>query len=530
MSLRCSQVALRVLISVLLVSSLADAAALRHQVLDTREAAQLQNAQVAAEAIQAAASVIAENPGNFFENVSDDLSHRSAWSIMKDFFERLFGPRENPEETSTVTVTVTPTPAPVETSSSPIALSSGPTGVESSDVSSTTSAPPADLMSILPVGSLTTAINATFLTPIFSTAPEESPVATPSVIEIVKPFPLFNGTAPTEPLPTAVLITDEFSVTIPVATGVSASAAANSSAPLGTGSAPAWNFTATYPAFVPSLVTGTGGFQPSGISNGTGLTLNATVNATSLVVVTATVTPIPIVLYTGTAVSVGTGLPILKTGTPLWSNYSYGEATFIAPILGTGTGSPVIGTGSPIIGTAPIIGTGSPVIGTGVPSAGSAIPVASELPLFPNTTFVLPAPILVTGVPDVVPVNITAPTNVTLADTGPQVTAFPIIVTGIPGSVLDISVSIPLPIYPNSTASDFATGVTAAPSVGTGLPLPVSLIETPLYVNTTTATSVVIETATAILIIPAPVASDAAVEFPGNATSRFVPTKPKYGY
>jgi hypothetical protein len=546
MSPTCSKAALRVLASVWLAASAADAAALRHQALDARDPMQQQNAQIAADAIQAAASVIADDPTNFFEDVSDDLSHRSAWSLIQDFFERLFGPRDDSPE-PTATIIVTPTPAPVETASISLVLPLEPSSVSSSDASSVTSAP-GDIMSILPVGSLTTAINATFLTPVFSTAPEESPVATPSVIEIIAPFPVLNATGSVGIFPTAVSVTGEFSVIIPLPTGVSEPAAVNSSVPVATIVAPAFNFTATFPALDPSLVTG--GYHPTPLSNATAAPLNGTANETSIVIVTATVTPIPVVLVTGTAVvSAGTGLPVVIIASPIWSNSTYGDATAVAPI-GIGTGSPIIGTGVPIIGTGspvigtviPIIGTGSPVVGTVIPIIGTgspmlptAVPIPSggyyspklsEIPVYPNITIptpiALPFPISVTF-PE--PANITAPANVTSAAAPAQVTFDPPAVTGTPGSV--ISVVIPLPVYPNIT---FPTEVvtSAAPSVGTALPIPES-IDTPLYVNTTTATSLVIETATAILIIPPPGVTEPAVETPGNASSPFSTSQGGYG-
>jgi hypothetical protein len=526
MSPTCSKAALRVLASVLLATSVADAAVLRHQVLDTRDAAQQQNAQIAADAIQAAASVIAENPTNFFEDISDDLTDRSAWSLIQDFFERLFAPRQGSDRPAT-TISVTPTPGTVETASVSLTLPSGPSEVASSVASSTTSAPD-DIMSILPVGSLTTAINATFLTPVFSTAPEETPVATSSVIEIIGPFPVLNATGSAGIFPTAISVTGEFSVTMPLSTGapapevsnsgVPAPAVSNSSVPTATLLAPAFNFTATFPALDPSLVTG--GYYPTGISNATAAPLNGTANVTSTVVVTATVTPIPVVLITGTGtavVSAGTGLPIVIVESPIWSNSTYGEATAVAPILGTGTGSPIIGTGSPILPSA-----------VPIPSGGYSYSKPSDLPAYPNVTTATPVPLpfpisVTTDTPE--PVNVTLPANVTSAAGPVQVVYDPPAVTGIPGNV--ISIVIPLPVFPNTTSS--AEVVTsAAPSAGYGLPVPVS-IEAPTFVNTTTTTSPIVETATAVLILPPPVVTGPVVEVPGNASLPFDASKGGYG-
>jgi hypothetical protein len=198
MSPTCSKAAMRVLISVLLASSAANAAALPHEVVDARSPAPIQNAQLAAEAIQAAANAAAEDPTNFFENVSDDLNNRTGWEVFRDFFTRLFGPREDESDddadtTATVTVFVTPTPTPE--ASVTFILPPGPSEVVSSEIVSTTPAPSSELiMSILPIGDLTTSINATILPDIFSTAPEETPAATPTVIEITAPFPVLNAT------------------------------------------------------------------------------------------------------------------------------------------------------------------------------------------------------------------------------------------------------------------------------------------------------------------------------------------------
>jgi hypothetical protein len=586
MSPTCSKAALRVLISVLLTSGVANAAALRHQVLDTRDAAHLENAQIAAEALQAAASAVAEDPENFFEDVSDKLNNHSGYEWLRDFIARLFGPREgtdnendndndnDDDDTVTTTVYVTPTPAPAETSAGAISsYSLGPTEVASSESSPTPIIP---VFSILPHGLLTTAINIALPTPDLNLLDEHN---APSVPSIVAPFPLLNGSLPTGPLPTAVIITDEFSVTIPLATEVPTPASDNDTAPFGTGVvpsgtvaaplgtgvaplgtgvtplgsdfvpsgtgfAPAWSYNVSYSAINPTLVTAPLAPTLAAVFNSTA---NETVvaNITSVVVVTETVIPLP-VLVTGTApaaVSVGTGLPISDVGSPLWANSSYAEATAVAPLAGTGTGSPIIGTGSPIIGT------GSPIIGTGSPSAGSALPAISESPLYPNTTtptVVLPIPILVTGVPDAILFNETipsAPANVTSkATVSHSLTAVPITVTGIPGSVLNIDVTIPLPMYPNVTVIEVPTDtaeaiavsveVSAAVSVGTGLPI-LAPSDVPLFPNTSTTTieSLVVETATAILILPpAPLATAASVESPGQSNVTLPLVLPTAGY
>ncbi|KAH7391132.1 hypothetical protein DE146DRAFT_618974 [Phaeosphaeria sp. MPI-PUGE-AT-0046c] len=368
MSPTCSKAAMRVLISVLLASSVANAAALPHQVLDARAPAAIQNAELAAEAIQAAASAAAEDPTNFFENISDELNDRTAWEVFRDFFTRLFGPRDGDDDAqSTVTVTVTPatpetTTTTVEASASaeasisldiiiPPGHSSVPTEVIS-DITPTSAAPTNEVVfSILPIGDLSTSINATELTPIFITAPaSDIPVPTASVIEIIPPFPVDNGTTTDVLLPTAVPITGQFSVMIPLVTDIPKSATANAtepaetlvgpglnaSAPLGTGiplvtGVPVIvNLTTPVETLVGPLETdlpvpanvtvpsGTGvvalpptpanSSAPAGtgfaflvpISNGTKLPLNTTAalnetaSSTTLVVITEVVTPVPV--------------------------------------------------------------------------------------------------------------------------------------------------------------------------------------------------------------------------------------------
>jgi hypothetical protein len=520
MSPTCSKAAMRALISIMLAASVANGAALPHEVLDARDPVAMQNAQLAADAIQQAANAAQENPENFFTEVSNDLNKKTGWQLFLDFFTRLFGPRDDYNEdgssAAAVTIYVTPTPTDASPASSAveIVIPPGPSATPSvgivSLIPSITQAPISEiLMSILPVGDLSTAINATFLTPIFVTAPESdsAPVAT----EIVVPFPILNATDTVASiLPTAASISGEFP-TIPLVTGAPYyPAPVNSTLPEGTGIAlpletaiPVVNVTLPLVNVTEPLA------EP--------LASNATSNVT-VVVVTETVTPVPI--GTGTAVSAGTGLPIIIVGaSPLWPNASYGEpTTAVLPLgtalpLGTGTGIPVIlGTGvtaelpiatilpapanstifnstEPEAVNASIIalpyGTGIPLAtGTGGLPDSTDLPLAAT-PLFPNTTSttVLPIPILVTGVPEPVLLNITAPApNVTSAALPLEgsVTEVPIIVTGTPGSVVAINVTIPGP-YSNETVAETAVAPIAATteasvSVGTGLPLP-SIVE-----------------------------------------------------
>jgi hypothetical protein len=513
----CSNAAMRVLISVLLASTVANAAALPHQVVDARAPAPIQNAELAAQAIQAAASAAAENPENFFEDVSDGLNHRTGWEVFRDFFTRLFGPREGDgEEPAEVTVTVTAS-AEVTVSAAPatttleIVLPSIPltTGVPESEI----------IFSILPVGDLTSMINATVPTPIFLTA--TNPAATTSALAISAPFPVLNGTASDSILPTAAIITGEFSVTIPLVTGIPSPV--NSTIPEGTGIA---------------LPTD---------ANLTEIIVNATntetVNIATTIVVTETVTPV-LLLTTGTAVSASAGLPIPVEASPIWANGTYGKPTAIP---GTGI---FIGTGTAAVPVVPIetalpLGTGIPLItGTGVLLAtgtGSLVlPTDLASPLYPNTTTVsaeiLPFPVLVTGVPAVL-VNLTAPTanittvtptasftqipilvtgtpngvliNVTLTppanetlvapvnatasttstvEAAASLTELPFTVTGAPGAVLNVSVTIPSGPFVNVSSTEIPAIITSIVSVGTGLPIPSINATAALFTNSTTTT------------------------------------------
>ena len=387
-----------------------------------------------------------------------------------------------------------------------------PTSTSNPEASSTSEVSASDMFSILPVGSLSTAINATFLTPVFSTGPETSlPLLTPSAG--IPPFPA-NSTS-TYILPTAVPITGEFSVTIPVELlSTSVPSAANSSAPAGTGLPLPWAGNTTGSAINPTLIL-TNPILPTPVVNDTAAlnTTSTTVSLTSITVVTETSIPSP-VPGTGTAapVSAGTGSPISVIASPLWPN-----STYVAPTIlpGTGTGSPAVGTALPF----------------------------SEIPIYPNVT------------------NATTASAYISAD-ATSVVQIPITVTGFPGAVLNISVTLPVAPFPNTTVTapslPLGTG-SDAPAAGTALPLPASeipifpnttftliapttipfpsgtgasvgtilpiasLSESVLFPNTTTATisDVAIETATATLILPSlPAATDAAVEFPGqfNAT------------
>jgi hypothetical protein len=512
---------MRVLISVLLASTVANAAALPHQVVDARAPEPIQNAELAAQAIQAAASAAAENPTNFFEDVSDGLNHRTGWEVFRDFFTRLFGPRDGDgEEPANVTVTVTASATPATTTLA-IVLPNIPltTGVPESEI----------IFSILPVGDLTSMINATVPTPILLTA--TGPAATTSALAISAPFPVLNGTASDSILPTAAIITGEFSVTIPLVTGIPSPV--NSTIPEGTGIA--------LPAD----------------ANATEVVVNATetVNIATTIVVTETITPV-LLLTTGTAVSASAGLPIPVEASPIWSNGTYGKPTAIPGtgiFIGTGTAALPVETALPL-------GTGVPLFtGTGVLLAtgtGSLVlPTDLASPLYPNTTTVsaeiLPFPVLVTGVPAVL-VNLTAPTanvttvtptasftqipilvtgtpngvliNVTLTPpanetlvapvnatvsttsivaAAPALTELPFTVTGAPGAVLNVSVTIPSGPFVNVSSTEVPAIFTSTVSAGTGLPIPsIEATAAPFTNSTGTAAATAIGVASSAAVLP----------------------------
>jgi hypothetical protein len=510
MSPMCSRVALRVLVPVLFACSIANAAALPHEVLDARDP---MDHALANQAIQAAQAASSDVPENVFEEISEDMNEKSGYEWFMDFFSRLFAARPEDEDPETVTVYVTPTPTMEATSSAfdatttstpanatssmsmvpppgPESTTMSPTSdAVSSAISSTTLIKPNDF-SILPVGDMSSAINATFLTPIFSTAPETTAVASSSAV-IMPPYPansISNG-----PLPTAVSITGQFSVNPPLSTGAYLSAPPMAS--VSAGLPLPWGGNWTYPAINPTLIL----TNPIASSNATA-SANITVGLTSTTVVLETVYPTPI-MVTGPPVSAGTGSPIAVSESYKWVNTTCtttiisGIATVLPIYPGTASGLPIS------VGTAPI-------------SAGTGLPVPSyaEAPLYPNTTLSA-APV--------------------------YVTQLPISVTGVPGSVVEVSVSIPAAPYANSTLSAppmiMSTGAptvsdaalpisTSEPSyfnttttegvpestgaaVETGAPV-LSFSETPLYPNATTVTA----TATAPVILPA---SDVPA-FPGT--------------
>jgi hypothetical protein len=114
MSPMCSRVALRVLVPVLFACSIANAAALPHEVLDARDP---MDHALANQAIQAAQAASSDVPENVFEEISEDMNEKSGYEWFMDFFSRLFAARPEDEDPETVTVYVTPTPTMEATSS-----------------------------------------------------------------------------------------------------------------------------------------------------------------------------------------------------------------------------------------------------------------------------------------------------------------------------------------------------------------------------------------------------------------------------
>ena len=130
----CSRASLRLLISVLLATSIANAVALPHQVLDVRAPDALSNEVTTTSDIAAAVEAVASpDQDNVFEDIEQDLRNRTGLQVPKDFFARLFGWDDastgDADATVTVTVSVTPTPFSdtISTASEPVVNPPGPT-------------------------------------------------------------------------------------------------------------------------------------------------------------------------------------------------------------------------------------------------------------------------------------------------------------------------------------------------------------------------------------------------------------------
>ncbi|KAI1510870.1 hypothetical protein KJE20_09723 [Pyrenophora tritici-repentis] len=383
--------ALRLLTTALLAASIANAIALPAPDASTNELPSPSD-------IEAALAVAAEPQENYFDEMEDGLRSRTGLQLVKDFFARLFGfDPDSSDAATTVTVTVSVTPSSsIVTPPGPPSSSSSTADVSTPVTSSnpeTTPSPTNDIYSILPVGSMTTAINISLPEPIFSTA--SSPVP------ILPPYPANTSLSLTGPSATAATIT--------------------------------------------------GYFSTNALETAIPIAVNATTNTT----VTLTSEYTSIILVTGTGS--GTGLPLLPTdaAAPLWTN-----------------------------------STSAPT-----PLSTDAAPLGTGIPIYPNTTLVMPIVVNATGSPGTV-LNVTLPLTLptststsfasasgTAADTDADDYGY-----GGYGSMTMI------PPYANGTvAAPTGTGV-----VGTA-------VSTSTSTTTTTTTIVEVPTDVAVPVLPVPV-------------------------
>ncbi|PZC91688.1 hypothetical protein A1F95_08593, partial [Pyrenophora tritici-repentis] len=272
--------ALRLLTTALLAASIANAIALPAPDASTNELPSPSD-------IEAALAVAAEPQENYFDEMEDGLRSRTGLQLVKDFFARLFGfDPDSSDAATTVTVTVSVTPS--SSIVTPPVTSSNP---------ETTPSPTNDIYSILPVGSMTTAINISLPEPIFSTA--SSPVP------ILPPYPANTSLSLTGPSATAATITGYFSTNaLETAIPIAVNATTNTTVTL----------TSEYTSII--LVTGTG--------SGTGLPLLPT-DAAAPLWTNSTSAPTPL---STDAAPLGTGIPI------------YPNTTLVMPIVVNATGSP----------------------------------------------------------------------------------------------------------------------------------------------------------------------------------------------
>ena len=367
-----SRAALRLLTTVLLAASIANAVALPLPNASTNQLPSTSD-------VEAALAIAATPEENFFDGVEEGLRSRTGLQILKDFFARLFGWDEPDSSDAGATVTVTVSTAP---SSSISSLPGPPSSTSTVDVSSETTPTPSssnDIFSILPVGPMTTAINLTLPDPIFST--------TSSPIPLLPPYPVNSSLPLTGPTATAVIITGYFS-TNPIETGIPIyNTSTNSTstvtseltsiilvtATIGTGlplpsdvSAPLWTNSTSVPT---PLSTG---FVPLGtgvpLYPNTTLVVPIIVNATGSAGTVLNVT-LPIALPTGTSASSGTGM-----------DYGYGSFTQIPPYANATYAAP---TG--------IVGTGTAAAASTSTSTSTTTTTVLELP----TGVILPVPVVV---------------------------------------------------------------------------------------------------------------------------------------
>jgi hypothetical protein len=399
----CSRAPLRLLTSVLLAASVANAVALPHQVLDPRAANALSNELPTTSDVVAAFDAVTSpesDPDNVFEDVEQSFRNRTGLQVLKDFFARLFGWDDDStgdaDATVTVTVSVAPTPFSntSSTASEPMVTSPGPNPSSTLDASSETTPAPSSTpeMSILPVGSLTTAINVTLPDPAFST--------------LLPPYPLNSTLVVVDPTATAVPITGMFS-TDPIATGAPYSPGNETSVilvtatlvpsvgtglPVSSGGAPLWSNSSSVPT--PIMSTGAP-LEETGYSSPPAITASPLYpNATLVVPIVVNATGSP-----GTTLNVTLPVTILPTGTrsPVGTGISDATSTEIPPYGNTTMGAP-----------------------TGIVGTGTAAPIDTSLPLYSNvttSTSTTTTTIAATDLPTILPtLNETTPTNDTLLE------------------------------------------------------------------------------------------------------------------
>ncbi|RMZ67510.1 carbohydrate metabolic process [Pyrenophora seminiperda CCB06] len=339
MSHSSSRAALRLLSTVLLAASIANAAALpsTNQLSSTSDV----------EATLAGA--VAPN-SNIFDEIAKILRLHDGVEVVNDFFSKLLG-YNNPdssdgEATVTVTVTVAPSPSMVMShgslSSSSASISTAEASTSSEPSPSTEPVPSSsdnDIFSILPFGPLTTAINLPLSTPI-------SPSSVSSPVPVLPPYPANASLATVSATATAILITGYFP-TNPLETSLphyNSSITTTSTSTL----------TTTELVSV-ILVTGTGAVG----TVGTGLPIPSNDAAAPL---WTNSTSAPTATETGAAAAT-----LVGTGTPLFPN-----TTIVVPIIVNATGSPGTSVDVTLPIELPTPTTASAAIGTGIVAATGA--------------------------------------------------------------------------------------------------------------------------------------------------------------
>jgi hypothetical protein len=115
MAATCSQAALRLLTTVLVVTSIVNAMALPHQVLDSRSPI-AQEASISEGTLSSPVASGKDKAKNFFDQITDLLDFTSARTLVDDLWEKLFGKADDNEGgaddgDARTTVYVTPTPS-----------------------------------------------------------------------------------------------------------------------------------------------------------------------------------------------------------------------------------------------------------------------------------------------------------------------------------------------------------------------------------------------------------------------------------